>query len=214
MRFPVPANRERFVAEISSSPVDRMPRRRQRLSFERNRGVAQIAFSGVCYKCNNISRLKKTTPASKIHVSGIDLVIALQRMTSTHKKLLAAGIVMGIAVGYLGFAGVKQGWVYYVMVDQYATDLKVQQQRVKLCGMVGSENLLVNAVGLRAQFELKGKSQSVKVDYHGVIPDLFQGGRDVVVEGKLDNAGVFQADMLMTKCASKYEAGKGHPPTE
>lgn len=120
---------------------------------------------------------------------------------------------MVVALGYLGFAGVKQGWVYYVMVDQFAEDVKVQKQRVKLCGTVALEGLKSSPANLHAEFVLKGKSASVPVSYHGVIPDMFQGGRDVVVEGKLDASGVFQADLLMTKCASKYEAGNGHPPT-
>ena len=80
-------------------------------------------------------------------------------MNSTQKKFLVAGTVLAIAVGYLGFSGVKKGWVYFLPVDQFAT------------------------------------------------------GREVVVEGKYDSAGVFQADLLMTKCASKYE-GKGHPGRE
>jgi cytochrome c-type biogenesis protein CcmE len=34
---------------------------------------------------------------------------------------------------------------------------------------------------------------------------MFKAGCDVVAEGNLDRAGVFQSDKLMTKCASKYE---------
>ena len=43
------------------------------------------------------------------------------------------------------------------------------------------------------------------VTYAGVLPDLFKPGGEVVVEGRLDAAGTFKADVLMTKCASKYE---------
>ena len=42
--------------------------------------------------------------------------------------------------------------------------------------------------------------------YPGVVPDLFKAGCDVVIEGKLDSAGVFQSDSMMTKCSSKYQA--------
>jgi len=45
-----------------------------------------------------------------------------------------------------------------------------------------------------------------------VVPDMFKSGAEIVVEGKQDAAGVFQADVLMTKCASKYEdMPKDHP---
>jgi cytochrome c-type biogenesis protein CcmE len=35
---------------------------------------------------------------------------------------------------------------------------------------------------------------------------MFKEGGDVVVTGKLDEAGVFQATDILTKCASKYQA--------
>ena len=44
---------------------------------------------------------------------------------------------------------------------------------------------------------------TVPVVYRGSVPDLFRTGRDVSVEGKLQN-GVFVADKLVTKCPSKY----------
>jgi cytochrome c-type biogenesis protein CcmE len=46
---------------------------------------------------------------------------------------------------------------------------------------------------------------SVPVVYRGSVPDLFRTGRDVSVEGSLQN-GVFVADKLVTKCPSKYSA--------
>jgi len=47
------------------------------------------------------------------------------------------------------------------------------------------------------------------------IPDLFKDGAEVIVEGKYDE-GLFIADNLMTKCASRYEAEENYesPVTE
>jgi cytochrome c-type biogenesis protein CcmE len=44
---------------------------------------------------------------------------------------------------------------------------------------------------------------TVPVVYRGSVPDLFATGRDVSVEGTLQE-GVFVADTLVTKCPSKY----------
>jgi cytochrome c-type biogenesis protein CcmE len=53
------------------------------------------------------------------------------------------------------------------------------------------------------------------VRYRGPVPDLFGAGRQVVVEGTMSD-GVLEADVLLTKCASKYEArtvdGAGSAP--
>ena len=42
------------------------------------------------------------------------------------------------------------------------------------------------------------------VEYRGVRPDTLQIGRDVILEGVVEN-GVFMASSLMTQCPSKYE---------
>jgi cytochrome c-type biogenesis protein CcmE len=49
----------------------------------------------------------------------------------------------------------------------------------------------------------------VPVVYRGTVLDLFQSGRDVLVEGRMQN-GVFVAvpGSLMTKCPSKYSPKK------
>jgi cytochrome c-type biogenesis protein CcmE len=59
---------------------------------------------------------------------------------------------------------------------------------------------------VKLQFTLAGAEAELPVQYHGVVPDNFVENREVVVEGRLAAAGVFQADKLMTRCESKYQA--------
>ncbi|NIV47932.1 MAG: hypothetical protein GWN46_14570, partial [Gammaproteobacteria bacterium] len=47
---------------------------------------------------------------------------------------------------------------------------------------------------------------TLAVHYHGIIPDTFVDGADVVVEGQLQSDGVFSAHTLLAKCPSKYES--------
>jgi cytochrome c-type biogenesis protein CcmE len=123
-------------------------------------------------------------------------------------------LVVASAVGYLAFAGARQGWAYYMTVEQFAHQPKYQNQRVKLCGTVAPDGLVVNRGRLVAEFALVGSGESsrVMVVYHGPIPDMFRAGCEAVVEGKLNAAGTFEADTLLTKCASKYDADHGRNP--
>ena len=52
-------------------------------------------------------------------------------------------------------------------------------------------------------------SKTVAVVYKGSVPDLFATGRDIVVDGELQN-GTFVATpgSMVTKCPSKYSAAK------
>ena len=136
-------------------------------------------------------------------------------MNRMRTKLAIAGIILSGAFGYLAFAGMQKGWVYFVSVEQYlAEPQQFRDQRVRLHGRVSAEGFDARKALLTAQFQLTsaavGSNASLPVVYRGVLPDLFEVGRDVVIEGRRDPAGTFQADVLMTKCASKYESGSPH----
>ena len=133
-------------------------------------------------------------------------------MTHMRWKLSIAAVVFIGAIIYLSFAGMQKGWVYTVGVDSYLSQAQYKDQRVRLCGKAAEENFDVNKGQFSAKFMLEGEKQKIAVAYHGVVPDLFKAGGEVLVEGKRDAQGVFQADLMMTKCASKYdEAPAGHP---
>ena len=129
-------------------------------------------------------------------------------MTHVRIKMLIVGLVLLASVSYLAVAGVKSGWVYYMHVDDFVVDASYQQRRVRLYGLVDKDKdkVQVQPAMLTATFDLCGESNSLTVHYQGVVPDTFKPGGEVMVEGKLDEAGVFQADTLMTKCASKYQS--------
>ena len=133
-------------------------------------------------------------------------------MNGIRIKLMVAGSVIAVAVTLLAVAGMKEGWVYFLPVDQFVENAEYATQRVRLHGRAGEEGFESSRGLLLAKFDLLGETQKVRIEYNGVIPDMFQAGRDVVVEGCLDESGVFQADTLLTKCASKYDTADGQAP--
>ena len=50
----------------------------------------------------------------------------------------------------------------------------------------------------------KGGEQVVPVEYRGLKPDMFQAGRDVLIDGDF-RGGKIVAAKLQTQCPSKYE---------
>jgi cytochrome c-type biogenesis protein CcmE len=57
---------------------------------------------------------------------------------------------------------------------------------------------------MSCNFDLQEGEAILRVHFVGVRPDLFKNGAEVIVEGIYMN-GVFEADILQTKCASRYE---------
>ena len=129
-------------------------------------------------------------------------------------KLIIAGAILCGAVAYLAASGMKSGWVYYLEVDRYLADAQYRTQRVRLHGKVDTADFLASPGALTAKFNLLGHDRKLPVVYHGAIPDQFQTDREVVVEGRLNDAGLFQADVLLTKCSSKYESQSPHAVAE
>lgn len=125
-------------------------------------------------------------------------------MTHIRIKLVIAAAALTASVSYLLFAGVKSGWVYFLEVDAFIAQERYHSQRVRLSGLVAEEDVTVDSANLLARFPLLGQTQRLNVEYRGVVPDTFKSGVEVILEGRLDDHGIFQANVLLTKCASKY----------
>jgi cytochrome c-type biogenesis protein CcmE len=57
---------------------------------------------------------------------------------------------------------------------------------------------------LRLSFALADDQRQIPVFYHGVMPDLFAEGREIIVEGRPSPKGLV-AESLLASCPSKYE---------
>jgi len=124
-------------------------------------------------------------------------------------KLAIGGVVIACAAVYLGLTAANSGWVYYVEVDQLSQAYPGTHVRVH--GTVSPDSLDLRPEDPSAAFTLVGLTQSVPVRYRGPIPPMLTPGSQVVAQGALDDQGVFIADTILTKCASKYQA-PGDPP--
>ncbi len=138
-------------------------------------------------------------------------------MTHARTKLLLAGIVLAGAIAYLAYAGISAGRSYYMEVDAFLADAQYHSRAVRLRGTVSRDNLEINEEDLQVSFQLRGQKHQLPVRYKGALPDMFRAGAEVVVKGRMDSDGVFQAEHLLTKCASKYtdqSHGPDGPETE
>ena len=86
------------------------------------------------------------------------------------------------------------------------SQLPGHQGKVTLGGLVvGMPRGDAHAAGLRFTVRDPKGTATTRVLYRGTVPDLFRAGRDVLVQGRMQN-GTFVAvpGSLMTKCPSKY----------
>jgi cytochrome c-type biogenesis protein CcmE len=127
------------------------------------------------------------------------------RKRSPARLVIALSIAAVLAV-FLLYTSIAGGGTPSVK----PSELDAHKGAVSLVGqVVGKPSGDAHAGGLR--FVLRDvkdpSSATVAVLYTGSVPDLFASGRDIVVDGTLQN-GTFVATpgSMITKCPSKYTA--------
>lgn len=127
--------------------------------------------------------------------------------TKTLAKTLIGVFVIGGGVGYFMFQAMQSSWAYYYSVDELMVNVSAaQSSSLRVAGRVKEKSIERDMQSMKTAFILVGSEKEVPVKYGGTVPDNFAEGKEVVVEGRLDSAGVFQAETLTTKCESKYKS--------
>lgn len=119
-------------------------------------------------------------------------------------SFLLAGLVILAAVGYLIFANTQTNAAYDMTVSELKACTNCIVQAVRVEGTVQQGTVQRNDATQQLAFVISDGHQNLAVAYTGVVPDIFNSGIQVVVEGHYNGHGAFQAQTLLTKCPSKF----------
>jgi len=127
------------------------------------------------------------------------------------KRVLIPGLAVVLAMSYLGYVAFSGAAMYYLTVDELlARGAAAYGEDVRLSGKVLPDSVEDDPATNTLRFSIADKKNttgtSIPVVYSGVVPDAFKPDADVVLEGKLTTTGTFEADNLLVKCPSKYQA--------
>lgn len=127
--------------------------------------------------------------------------------------------LVGVAavVTYLVWTGISDTMMYYMtpteLIAKIDEDPSFREMGVKVSGrlVVGSHQ--TEHVPLTHHFivhDIEDESVTFPVVYRKQLPDTFTDSYamvvDVVLEGRFNDEGVFEATSVLTKCGSRYEA--------
>ena len=126
-----------------------------------------------------------------------------------NKKLkfgLLSAIILG-TLGWLAAGGINQTATYYKEIKELR-DMGAQgyEKRLRVGGDVEANSIVRE--GNQVRFTLIQNDLKLNVVYEGIepLPDTFKDGSQALADGKLFADGVFHANKIQAKCASKYEA--------
>jgi cytochrome c-type biogenesis protein CcmE len=147
-------------------------------------------------------------------------------------KFIIGGILIIAAIVFLIISSTKANALYYYTIDELLShEPNMVDQPVRILGAVIGDSIQYDpqALSLRftianipadnKQIEAQGGLSMVlhnavsdashtrlQVIYQGPKPDLLRDEAQAVMTGHIDDNGVFQANELLLKCPTKYEA--------
>ncbi|HJD97000.1 cytochrome c maturation protein CcmE [Mailhella massiliensis] len=119
---------------------------------------------------------------------------------------LTAFALFAGGAGFMLWSALSEGTMYHLNVSEAIGIPSEKLKSARLFGVAGGD-IVKPENGLGASFtlvDLAHPEQGIRVHYRGALPDTFEKGSEVIVEGSM-NGAEFTAKTLMTKCPSKYE---------
>ncbi|MCL6548759.1 MAG: cytochrome c maturation protein CcmE [Alicyclobacillus sp.] len=136
---------------------------------------------------------------------------------STRAKLITALVLVAGIIGALIRTAVTQASTYYLTVSELLQKgPSAVGVTTTVSGDIVGASVRWRPAAQQLRFTIRDQSgRSIPVVYHGDRPDDFSNDWPVIVTGRLTADGVFEADKLLIKCPSKYQAqqtpGAGGP---
>tara|TARA_E500000178_G_scaffold347803_1_gene401748 strand:- start:65899 stop:66318 length:420 start_codon:yes stop_codon:yes gene_type:complete len=122
-----------------------------------------------------------------------------QRMQWICLMLIAASVATAL-IGYM----LRQNANFFYTPSQIANGKAPVGVSLRAGGEVVKGSLKRAKESLLIEFYVSDGSNSVKVTYEGILPDLFSEGQSTVVTGKIDNQNTLHAVQVLAKHDENY----------
>lgn len=117
--------------------------------------------------------------------------------------LLSTAFIATLVVSLVLYA-LRQNISLFYSPTQVATGEAPLNHPIRIGGMVEKGSLQRQKKALAVRFRVTDFSNTVEVEYVGVLPDLFREGQGIVAEGQLSDSGHFKASSVLAKHDENY----------
>jgi cytochrome c-type biogenesis protein CcmE len=136
------------------------------------------------------------------------MAVGAHTVGRSRTRFYLGGVVIVGSILYLLYMGLQNAPVYYVTTSelQQGAGAIATGQMVRVAGKVVPGSIQKGPDAFTARFSISDGAGTIPVYYKGALPDVFQEGIEVVVEGRYSQGGVFEARTVLAKCPSKFES--------
>ena len=140
-------------------------------------------------------------------------------MAHRNIKIAVTAVVLASAFGFMMWTTLRDGAEYFKHVDEVvAQRSSLEGKKLQVQGYIIPGSILVKPNTLEYRFRIQNNpirsgepGQVMNVSFTGTPPDTFKDEAEVVAHGQLRSDGGFDANQVIAKCPSKYEAAGRAP---
>lgn len=125
-------------------------------------------------------------------------------MSPRQKRLAAVAallLVLSVII-YLVLNALNSNIALYITPTQVYQGQAPKNKAFRVGGLVQEGS--VRRVNTQVYFEITDTAYKVRVQYQGILPDLFRESKGVVVQGRLNEKGVLVASEVLAKHDENY----------
>lgn len=125
-------------------------------------------------------------------------------MTRKQRRLTMIGLAMGaLAIAAtLVFIALEDSIVFFYSPTDIEEKQVADGTRLRLGGLVEDGSIIRE--GDQISFVVTDTNADIRVEYTGILPDLFREGQGVVVDGVYKAPGTFAAETVLAKHDENY----------
>jgi cytochrome c-type biogenesis protein CcmE len=119
--------------------------------------------------------------------------------------LLVLAIFCVLGAVLLAMSALRDRAAYFYAPGDVARDGLPLNRAVRIGGMVKAGSLKHKEDGVTIEFRIRDETtNTIKVRFRGIPPDLFKEDSGVVAEGRFQEDGLFVADQILAKHDENY----------
>ena len=114
-------------------------------------------------------------------------------------SLLLVSLILSI---FLILKSLEENVVYFLSPTEISNLNEIKNNKIRIGGMVKDQSITINRENI--SFIITDFKNEINVSYSGTVPNLFQEGKGVVVEGFLKDKSFLIADKILAKHDENY----------
>ncbi len=121
------------------------------------------------------------------------------------RLLMIGGLVLGVSIAVaLTLMALGKNLNAFYSPSQVMAGEVPADHTFRVGGMVEEGSVQHDKKTLDVTFVVTDTANTTTVKYTGILPDLFREGQGIIAQGKLDQKGIFIADLVLAKHDENY----------